>query len=131
MVPMGERAAAWLDRYLVQARPRLLGHACDALFVTDWGEPVTPERVADTVRRAKARAGIDKPGAAHLLRHACATHMLDGGADVRHIQALLGHASLASTERYTHVAITKLQQVHAATHPGARLPPPADLKDGC
>jgi integrase/recombinase XerD len=122
VAPIGERACAWLDRYLVQARPRLLGHSSEALFVTDWGEPVTPERVADTVRRAKARAGVDKPGAAHLLRHACATHMLDGGADVRHIQALLGHASLATTERYTHVAISKLQEVHARTHPAARMP---------
>jgi integrase/recombinase XerD len=118
-VPLGARAAAWLDRYLIEARPRLLGAASEALFVTDWGQPVTPEHAADAVRRAKARAGVDKPGATHLLRHACATHMLDNGADVRHIQALLGHASLATTERYTHVAISKLQEVHAKTHPAA------------
>ncbi len=121
MAPIGARAGAWLDRYLVDARPRLLGHATEALFVSDWGETLTPERVSAIVRRAMARAGIDKPGAAHLLRHACATHMLEGGADVRHIQALLGHASLSTTERYTHVAITHLQEVHARTHPGARV----------
>ena len=123
VVPLGERAAQWLDKYLVESRPRLLGAASETLFVTDWGEPVSPEFVADAVRRAKTRAGIAKPGATHLLRHACATHMLDGGADVRHIQALLGHASLATTERYTHVAISKLQQVHARTHPAARVSP--------
>jgi integrase/recombinase XerD len=125
VVPLGARAAVWLDRYLVQARPRLLGEASEALFVTDWGQPVSPEHAADAVRRAKARAGVDKPGACHLLRHACATHMLDNGADVRHIQAMLGHASLATTERYTHVAISKLQQVHAATHPARLIRPPA------
>jgi integrase/recombinase XerD len=121
VVPLGARAAAWLDRYLVEARPRLLGGTSEALFVTDWGQPVAPEHAAEAVRRAKARAGVEKPGACHLLRHACATHMLDGGADVRHIQALLGHASLATTERYTHVAITRLQEVHARTHPAARV----------
>jgi len=121
VVPLGARAAAWLDRYLVEARPRLLGEASETLFVTDWGQPVSPEFVADAVRRAKDRAGIAKPGATHLLRHACATHMLDNGADVRFIQAMLGHASLATTERYTHVAISKLQQVHARTHPAARM----------
>jgi integrase/recombinase XerD len=126
VVPLGTRAAAWLDRYLADARPRLLGQAREELFVTDWGQPITPEQVATAVRRAKSRAGIAKPGATHLLRHACATHMLDAGADVRHIQALLGHASLATTERYTHVAISKLQEVHAKTHPAAGvLPPPA------
>jgi integrase/recombinase XerD len=129
VVPLGARAAAWLDRYLVEGRPRLLGGTSEALFVADWGQPVTPEQVATAVRRAKARAGVKKPGACHLLRHACATHMLDNGADVRFIQALLGHASLATTERYTHVAITKLQEVHARTHPAGvstpRTPSPA------
>ena len=99
----------------------MLGGGSEVLFVTDWGEPVSPEFVADAVRRAKTRAGIAKPGATHLLRHACATHMLDNGADVRFIQEMLGHASLATTERYTHVAISKLQQVHTATHPSARV----------
>jgi integrase/recombinase XerD len=122
VVPLGARAAAWLDRYLVEARPRLLGEASEALFVTDWGQKLTPDLAARIVGRAKSRAGVDKPGGCHLLRHACATHMLEGGADVRHIQALLGHASLSSTERYTHVAITKLQEVHARTHPAARVP---------
>jgi integrase/recombinase XerD len=83
VVPLGARAAAWLDRYLTEARPRLLGQAREELFVTDWGQPITPEQVATAVRRAKQRAGVTKPGATHLLRHACATHMLDGGADVR------------------------------------------------
>jgi integrase/recombinase XerD len=131
VVPLGERAALWLDKYLVESRPRLLGGGSEVLFVTDWGEPVSPEFVADAVRRAKERAGIAKPGATHLLRHACATHMLDNGADVRFIQAMLGHASLATTERYTHVAISKLQQVHAATHPArlVRTPPVSPDQD--
>jgi integrase/recombinase XerD len=60
------------------------------------------------------------PGACHLLRHACATHMLENGADIRFIQALLGHADLRSTQIYTHVSIIKLKEVHAATHPTGR-----------
>jgi integrase/recombinase XerD len=65
-------------------------------------------------------AGINKPGATHLLRHACATHMLEGGADIRFLQAMLGHADLSTTEIYTHVSVEKLQAIHEATHP-ARL----------
>jgi integrase/recombinase XerD len=91
LVPLGARAALWLDKYMVESRPQLVSHDCEALFVTDYGEPLTPDFLA--------------------------THMLDNGADIRFIQAMLGHAALSSTERYTHVAIGKLQQIHAATHP--------------
>jgi integrase/recombinase XerD len=120
VVPLGARAAAWLDKYLIESRPQLLAHEQEALFINDYGEPVSPVWLAIRVRRAMELAGIDKPGSCHLFRHACATHMLDNGADIRFIQAMLGHATLSTTERYTHVAISKLQQIHAATHP-ARL----------
>jgi integrase/recombinase XerD len=120
VVPLGERAAAWLAKYLIEARPALLAANNEALFITDLGEPILPENLADKVKRYMHRAGIDKVGAVHLFRHACATHMLENGADIRYIQALLGHASVATTEIYTHVSIEKLQQIHAATHP-ARL----------
>ena len=117
VVPLGERAALWLDKYMVESRPQLAGNDTEALFVSDYGEPIRPDFLATRVRRAMEDAGIDKPGSCHLFRHACATHMLDNGADIRFIQAMLGHAALSSTERYTHVAIGKLQQIHAATHP--------------
>jgi len=89
----------------------------ETLFLTDYGLPVTPEYVAERVRRYMAFAGIEKPGATHLLRHACATHMLENGADTRFIQALLGHETLATTQIYTHVSIEKLREIHDATHP--------------
>lgn len=117
VVPLGERAGAWLDKYLTEARPELLAADTDALFLTDYGEPVSPEYVAAKVKRYMGFAGVDKPGATHLLRHACATHMLEGGADIRFIQEMLGHANLETTEIYTHVSIDKLIAVHRATHP--------------
>src|SRR5581483_3747586 len=120
VIPIGQRAAAWVEKYLLEARPQLMIAANEALFLTDYGEPVTPEYVAERVRRYMAFAGIDKPGACHLFRHACATHMLENGADTRFIQALLGHASLATTQIYTRVSIEKLREIHDATHP-ARL----------
>jgi integrase/recombinase XerD len=121
VVPLGERAAAWVTKYLIEARPALMAADTDALFISDYGEAITPEYLADKVKRYMAFAGIDKPGATHLFRHACATHMLENGADIRYIQALLGHASVATTEIYTHVSIDKLQQIHAATHPAGTL----------
>ncbi|MEF9406936.1 site-specific tyrosine recombinase XerC, partial [Ralstonia solanacearum species complex bacterium KE055] len=105
VVPIGERALAWLDRYLTEARPQLIVGQQQALFVTDYGEAVSPEFVASHVKRYMEFAGIQKPGATHLLRHAMATHMLEAGADVRVLQALLGHAQLNTTEIYTHVSI--------------------------
>jgi len=117
VIPIGERAAAWVNRYLSEARPQLIGADTEALFVTDFGEPVSPEYLAAKVKRYMAFAGILKPGSAHLFRHACATHMLEGGADIRFIQALLFFNDTATTEIYTHVSIDKLQEIHAATHP--------------
>jgi len=117
VVPIGARAAAWVDKYLQEGRPQLLLADNETLFLTDYGEPITPEYVAERVRRYMHFAGIDKPGATHLLRHACATHMLENGADTRFIQALLGHADLGTTQIYTHVSIDKLRQIHDATHP--------------
>jgi len=117
VVPLGERATAWLDKYLTEVRPQLTTPDSQALFVTDHGEPVIPSYVAEKVKHYMVAAGVHKVGSTHLLRHACATHMLEGGADVRFIQALLGHANLETTQVYTHVAIDKLIAVHKATHP--------------
>ncbi|HZL96171.1 MAG TPA: site-specific tyrosine recombinase XerC, partial [Vicinamibacterales bacterium] len=118
VVPIGERASLWLARYLETVRPGLVGSPDDAtLFLTDYAECFEKNRLGDLVRRYLDWAGIRVPGACHLLRHACATHMLENGADIRFIQAQLGHADLRSTQIYTHVSIGKLKQVHAATHP--------------
>ncbi|MGH7603212.1 MAG: site-specific tyrosine recombinase XerC [Gemmatimonadaceae bacterium] len=122
VVPIGKRASFWLARYLETVRPVLVRAPDDAtLFLTDYGEPFGKNRLGDLVRRHLDWAGIRIPGACHLLRHACATHMLENGADIRFIQALLGHADLRSTQIYTHVSIGKLKEVHAATHPADRL----------
>lgn len=118
VVPLGERATAWLDKYISQARPQLVTREdTEALFVTDLGEPVKPYYVAERVKLCMVAAGVNKVGSTHLLRHACATHMLEGGADIRYIQQLLGHASLETTDIYTHVSIDRLLAVHRATHP--------------
>jgi integrase/recombinase XerD len=117
MIPIGARAAAWVEKYLLEARPQLLIADCETLFLTDYGEPMSPEYLSDRVRRYMHFAGIHKPGACHLFRHACATHMLENGADTRFIQAMLGHADLSTTQIYTHVSIDKLREIHDATHP--------------
>jgi integrase/recombinase XerD len=127
MVPIGERACAWIEKYLYTIRPNYLDEPeHGVLFLAKHGGPMDGKQLSGIVKKAIERADLERfkdthPNAAcHLFRHACATHMLDNGADIRFIQAMLGHAALSSTERYTHVAIGKLQQIHAATHP-ARL----------
>jgi integrase/recombinase XerD len=123
-VPLGERALAWIDKYLAEARPLLLGAeetASPLLFVTQRGRQVHPNQLSSQVRQFMNQAGITKVGACHLFRHTAATIMLDHGADIRHIQAILGHDSLSTTQIYTHVSIGKLCEVHAKTHPGRLL----------
>lgn len=121
LVPVGERACAWLDKYLRQVRPELASNGDDAtLFLDDDGRGFDPGRLGELVKRHLTQAGVTQPGACHLFRVACATHMLENGADIRFIQSLLGHAKLDTTQIYTQVSLAKLKEVHAATHP-ARL----------
>lgn len=122
LVPLGERAALWITKYLEEARPYLVAEPDDGtLFLSNLRARFSPEGMSNVVRKAFDRAGITEPGSCHVFRHTMATLMLEGGADLRFIQAMLGHASLSSTEVYTHVALKKLKEVYERTHPGARL----------
>jgi integrase/recombinase XerD len=122
VVPIGERALMWMQKYLREARPKLAAEPDDAtVFLTNAGEEISLEHLSDLVAFYVDQAQIGKTGSSHLLRHTMATLMLEGGADIRYIQHMLGHASLSTTEIYTHVAIRMLKQIHTATHPGAQL----------
>jgi integrase/recombinase XerD len=122
MVPIGERAVAFIDKYLVEARPSFVVEPDDGtIFLTHEGLPFTPNRLTQLVRDHVDRADVGKRGACHLFRHTMATLMLEGGADTRFIQQMLGHAKLETTQIYTQVSIRKLKEIHTATHPGARL----------
>jgi integrase/recombinase XerD len=118
VVPVGARALAWIDKYLADVRPDLAGGADDGtLFLSAYGQPLGVERLAEIVREAVNDSGIGKRGSCHMFRHTMATLMLENGADIRFIQAMLGHADLKSTEIYTQVSIKALKAVHTATHP--------------
>ena len=118
LLPLSEEAGQWLEKYLHDIRPQLVLTASEErLFLSDYGEPYTGGVLGRMIKKRLAQAGIEGQGGCHLFRHACATHMLENGADIRFIQALLGHEDLSSTQIYTHVAIEKLRAVHAATHP--------------
>ena len=118
MIPIGERAVAWIDRYQTQVRPELVIERGNAtLFLTQAGEAFTPDRLTQLVRGYVNAADTGKTGSCHLLRHTMATLMLENGADIRYIQAMLGHAELSTTQIYTQVSIRKLKEIHSATHP--------------
>jgi integrase/recombinase XerD len=126
VVPIGERALLWVKKYLAEARPQLLhsgGADAGTLFLTERGTPIPPKYLSWLATSYIAASGVGKPGSCHLFRHTLATLMLENGADVRYVQAMLGHASLQTTQVYTHVSIKALQEVHARTHPAAMLSP--------
>lgn len=127
LLPLGARAAHWVERYLNTVRPQLLtdiNH--QTLFLNDYGDAFRDSKLGDKVKRYMKNAGITVLGSCHLLRHAMATHMLENGAELRFIQAMLGHADCRATQIYTHVSIRKLQEIHAVTHP-AKLEDQAEL----
>lgn len=128
MVPIGPRAIAWIDRYTQEVRGRWVtgidgGRDDGTLFLTVDGTGFSLDRLTQLVRDHVKGSGVDKEGACHLFRHTLATLMLEGGADIRYIQAMLGHAELSTTQIYTQVSIRALQAVHAATFPGAANTP--------
>ena len=123
VVPIGQRALAWVARYLEEVRPRWAPTPDPAtVFLTTRGHPLSPNHLSARVHAYVGAAAVGPRGASHLLRHTMATVMLEGGADIRFIQQMLGHAKLTTTQLYTHVAIPQLQAVHAVTPPAARLP---------
>jgi integrase/recombinase XerD len=119
VIPVGDRAAAWVERYLVEVRPGLLvgDRSGDVLFLNDRGSPFSPEAMTHLVRRYVDAAETGKKGACHLLRHTMATLMHENGADIRALQAILGHVRLDTTSIYTQVSIRKLKEIHTLTHP--------------
>jgi integrase/recombinase XerD len=131
VVPIGERALLWIDKYTSDVRPELVvGGGERTLFLTRLGEPMTADTLSYRLKRYIDASETGKTGACHLFRHSMATLMLEGGADVRYVQEMLGHSKLETTQIYTHVSIKKLQAVHAATHPSAKLRPNTGSVDG-
>jgi integrase/recombinase XerD len=118
LVPFGDEAHAWLTRYLAEARIEILGaQATEDLFVTRQGQGMTRQMFWRIVKKQALQAGIGVHLSPHTLRHAFATHLLNHGADLRAVQMLLGHADIATTTIYTHVARERLRQLHARHHP--------------
>lgn len=122
IVPLGETAIAALVAYLTRGRPQLMRRAgVAALFIAGrgatGGQRLGKQSVWLVVRAAAKRAGIDHRVTPHMLRHSFATHLLRAGADLRHVQQLLGHASITTTEGYTHLTAADLAQEHARSHP--------------
>jgi integrase/recombinase XerD len=125
IVPVGLRAMQWVERYFREVRPRLcLDTRTQALFLTGYGGAFNPDVLSRMVSAWLRQAGLKRKGCCHVLRHTCATHMLENGADIRFIQQLLGHEKLDTTAIYTEVSIKQLQEVHARCHPSARLEAP-------
>lgn len=114
IVPLGPRAAEAIETYVREERPETRE---EALFLSVRGRPLTRETVGRILTRAAAAAGLDPSLSPHTLRHSFATHLLEGGAGLREVQEMLGHADIRTTEIYTHVDRKKLKKTHAKFHP--------------
>ncbi|MBW3596008.1 MAG: site-specific tyrosine recombinase XerD [Planctomycetes bacterium] len=122
LVPLGKTAARWVGRYLDEERPRLAaraGLAPEWLILSRRGALLRREAIWEMVKKYAARVGAPPEIGPHTLRHSFATHLLAGGADLRRVQEMLGHASIATTQIYTHVDSTRLKRIHRQFHPRA------------
>jgi integrase/recombinase XerD len=125
-VPIGSYARDAIDAYLVRGRPTLVqaGRGSPAVFLNARGGRLSRQAAWMILRKAAERAGLPVDGphgvSPHTLRHSYATHLLDGGADIRVVQELLGHTSVTTTQVYTLVTVDKLREVYATAHPRAR-----------
>jgi len=120
LVPLGEQAVAWLRRYLRDARPSFTRKKdCGRVFVNPRGGVLSRQSLWIIVRRAAAAAGLRKKISPHVLRHSFASHLLEGGADLRSVQAMLGHADIGTTQIYTHLPSEALKRMYRTFHPRA------------
>lgn len=118
LVPVGQEALSWIERYLETARPGLVrGRPTAALFPSRRGRAMTRQTFWHAIKRYARHAGIEREISPHTLRHAFATHLLNHGADLRAVQMMLGHADLSTTQIYTHIAQRRLKALHLAHHP--------------
>lgn len=122
IVPLGSYAKAAIEAYIVRSRPVLAqrGQGSPALFLNSRGRALSRQSAWEIIQRAAGRAGIDEDVSPHTLRHSFATHLLEGGASIRDVQELLGHASVQTTQIYTRVTPTTLKEVYQLAHPRAK-----------
>lgn len=119
LVPLGQIAAEWIEKFIAEGRPQLYKSATDYLFLTQHGGIMSRQNFWYAIKRYALQANIQSELSPHTLRHAFATHLLNHGADLRVVQMLLGHSDLSTTQIYTHVAQVRMQQLHATHHPRA------------
>lgn len=119
-VPMGGEAEVWVQEYLAKGRPALARAHEETLFLSRTGRPLGVSQLAEIVARWAKRVGLEKHVTPHCLRHSCATHMLKRGANLKHLQTLLGHESIQTTQGYTRVELSELRQVLRRCHPRER-----------
>ncbi len=117
LVPIGESALNRVKEYIVTIRPALAGPSSDVLFFSNRGAAMTRQNFWYMIQRYAAQAGIMKHISPHVLRHSFATHLLTGGADLRSVQMMLGHADISTTQIYTHINDVRLKQIHEQYHP--------------
>lgn len=117
IVPLGELAVDWLDKYLKEGRVELIKSQHDGVFISSRGSCITRQAFWQMIKKYALIANIDANFSPHTLRHAFATHLLNHGADLRTVQMLLGHTDLSTTQIYTHIAKDRLQKLHSQHHP--------------
>ena len=120
LVPLGTKAKAALERYLVRSRPQLIKNATSIVFLNRSGRNLSRNSAFNIIHRVAKLSKTQGAVSPHTLRHCFATHLLDGGADLRVVQELLGHQSIATTQIYTKVSLEKIKETYALTHPRAR-----------